>query len=87
MLNPHLSQMDDLLCKLDRLTALIWCAQCCAAEPFSNNSGTLNLALDEIALNLSDTSRELRREWNSLRDDLHGSPFPAVPLSRKEVSP
>lgn len=86
MLNPHLSQMDDLLCKLDRLTALIWCAQSCAAEP-DNNSHTMSLALDEIALNLSDTNRELRQEWNALRDDLYGSPFPAVPLSRKEVSP
>lgn len=86
MLNHHLSQMDDLLCKLDRLTALVWCAQSCAAEPLNDSSHTLNLALDEIALNLSDTNRELRQEWNGLRDDLYGSPFPAVPISRKEVS-
>lgn len=85
MLNPHLSQMDDLLCKLDRLTALVWCAQCCAADP-SDNSRILNLALDELAMNLSDTSRELRCEWIDLRDDLYGSPFSTVPLSRKEVS-
>ena len=78
MLNPHLSQMDDLLCKLDRLTALVWCAQCCAAEP-SDNSRTLNLALDELALNLSDTSRELRQELGALRDDLHGSPCSSSP--------
>lgn len=86
MLNPHLSQMDDLLCKLDRLTALVWCAQGLSDEPY-NNSHTLSLALDEIALNLSDTNRGLRQEWNGLRDDLYGSPSPAVPLSRKEVSP
>lgn len=85
MLNPHLSQMDDLLCKLDRLTALIWCAQSCAADPLNNNSSALNLALDEIALNLSDTNRELHQEWNGLRDDLYGPPFHGVPISQTGV--
>lgn len=72
MLNPHLSAIDDLLCRLERLTALVWCAQSLAAE--LDNCDILNQALDEIGLGLTGAARELRHEWNALRDDLYGPP-------------
>lgn len=72
MLNPHLSAIDSLLCQLERLTSLVWCAQSHAAE--LDNADTLEQALDEIGIRLTETNREFRHEWDALRDDLYGTP-------------